>query len=491
MAVKTYDHQIYQVAHPLMQKLIQQSINVRKFQSIYPVLFDYLKKTREKVTEQLILELKGPVQEYFEYKTVNELAEQLEIILLDRRLVDQALGYIQTGKVYLHDEFLVKNILTKQELTDIFNNLSQDFWDLIITDYAEKITPDENFSAQYIETLKRVLDSRRWYLPNLLPAWNIEELLVDYMAIMLKYDKYKNLKKKFSHQKAGNDTSKSYPTNAETKDCLKKLFLYDQPLLNAKGAFIDFHTDKNGERSSNYFGVNVDLEDRPQSLPAILSEFVWSYASRRIDYYRGGENGSWEEGEYLQQMSKTVNQLTEMLDKLINQNSFLDRYDTIFSALLALLYFDGVFSQMSRQDYKELENLNLLEMFRYLNDQLDLDEITIKNIQIEHEQHERILTSLKPYTIDDLIQKIIKLFECSEEVKLELITESGKKTTHLLFTLKNEKLSYKLSIKGMKTKIETMLGHFFLNEEERILQGKSDNLLGLSAIFTLLFEKIN
>lgn len=491
MAVKTYDHQIYQVAHPLMQKLIQQSINVRKFQVIYPELFGILKKFRDYVANHLYFALKDPIQKHFNYESDDQILNQVNIILFDRRLVDQALGYIQTGKVYLHDEFIVKNILNKEQLTDIFNNLSQDFWDLIITDYAEKITPDENFSAQYIETLKRVLDSRRWYLPNLLPAWNIEELLVDYMAIMLKYDKYTNLKKNSSHQKAGNDTSKSYPTNAETKDCLKKLFLYDQPLLNAKGAFIDFHTDKNGERSSNYFGVNVDLEDRPQNLPAILSEFVWSYASRRIDYYRGGENSSWEEGEYLQQMSKTVNQLTEMLDKLINQNSVLDRYDTIFSALLALLYFDGVFSQMSRQDYKVLEDLNLLEMFRHLNDQLDLDEITIKNIQIEHEQREQILTSLKPYTIDDLIQKIVKLFECSEEVKLELITESGKKPTHLVFSIEREKLSYKLDVKGMKRKIKIMLGHFFLNEEERMLQGKNDNLLGLSAIFTLLFKKIN
>ena len=62
---------------------------------------------------------------------------------------------------------------------------------------------------------------------------------------------------------------------------------------------------------------------------------------------------------------------------------------------------------------------------------------------------------------------------------------------HLVFTLKQEKLSYKLNIKGMKRKIEVMLGHFFLNEEERVSVKKNDDLLGLSPIFTLLFEKIN
>ena len=43
----------------------------------------------------------------------------------------------------------------------------------------------------------------------------------------------------------------------------------------------------------------------------------------------------------------------------------------------------------------------------------------------------------------------------------------------------------------MKRKIEVMLGHFFLNEEERVSVKKNDDLLGLSPIFTLLFEKIN
>lgn len=479
MAVKRYEHQIYHIAHPLMQKLIRQAIDVRKFQAIYPELFSIMKGLRnyptntglrEYVAHKLCLALKDPLQKHFDFESDDQLLKQLNIILFDRRLIDQALGYIQTGQVYLHDEFLVKNILTKQQLTDIFEKISLDFWEGLVAVYAKKITSDENISEQYIKTLKKVLDIKGWYLPNLLAAWSIGQLFVDYMSIALEYDKYKATDDDTSYQVLDSTKKKQYPTYAETKKCLKHLFLYDQPVLNSKKAFIDFHTDKNGERSSRYFGVNVGLDDTPQSLPSILSAFVLSYSSRRIDYFREGKEGGLKEGHDLQQMSKVVNQLTEMLDKLINKDSFLDRYDTILSALLALLYFDGVFSQLSRQDYIELEDLNFIELFRHFKYLEDSEERVEINLQTEQEMRQQILTPSTSYTIDDLVQKIVELFEGNEKIKLELKTKSGKKPTHLLFTLKNEKLSYELDVKGMKRKIKIMLGHFFLNEEELVLE---------------------
>jgi len=462
MAVKTYDHQIYHIAHPLMKKLIQQAIDVRKFQAIYPEVFGMLKGLRVWVENYLSSKLKGPIQAYFQDENDEGLARQIDIILNDRRLVDQALGYIQTGQVFLHDEFLVKNIFTKQELTDIFKQLRLVFWDLLIADYAAKIVPGENVAGQYIETLKKVLDVKGWYLPNLIPAWGVEQLFVDYMAILLKYDKYKTSDADYSRKPENPYEAKQYPTYTETKACLKKLFLYDQPLFSGKGAFIDFHTAENGEKSSNYFGVNVNLEDTPQRLPYILSEFILSYSARRIDYYRGGEQADFKEGHDFQQMSKVANELTEILDKFINKNSALDRYDSITSALLALFYFDGVFGQLSGQHQKELEDLNFLEMQRYFNHQSISDPNIAEMIKKECVHRNLILTSQKPYTIDDLIQKIVKLFEGNDEVLLELKTEFGKKPTHLIFTIDQENLIYKLDVKGLKAKIKKMLGHFFL-----------------------------
>ena len=333
MSEKRYEHQIFHIAHPLMQKLIRQAIDVRKFQAIYPELFSMLKGLRDYVAHKLCLALKDPIQKHFDYESDDQLLKQLNIILFDRRLVDQALGYIQTGQVYLHDEFLVKNILTKQELEAIFKEIRLDFWEGLVADYAKKIAPDENISEQYIETLKNVLDIRRWYLPNLLPVWSIEQLFVNYMAIALEYDKYKASDDDKSDQVLDSTKKKQYPTYAETKKCLKRLFLYDQPVLNSKNAFIDFHTDKNGERSSHYFGVNVDLEGTPQSLPSILSEFILSYSSRRIDYFREGKEGGLKEGHDLQQMSKVVNQLTEILDQFTNKGLGIERYTSILSAL--------------------------------------------------------------------------------------------------------------------------------------------------------------
>jgi len=492
MAVKTYDHQIYHIAHPLMKKLIQQAIGVRKFQAIYPEFFGMLKGLRDWVKNYLYAELKGPIQAYFQYENDEELASQIGIILNNRRLVDQALGYIQTGQVFLHDEFLVKNIFTKQELTDIFEQLRLVFWnELTAEEYAEKFFNDPKVPEIYLTTLKKVLDIKGWYLPNLIPEWSVEQLFVDYMTVFLKYDKYKKSDADCSGQHTNLNEAKQHPTYAETRECLKDIFKHNQPLLNAKGAFIDFHTAENAERSSNYFGVNVDLDDLPDNLPCILSEFIVSYSARRIDYYRGGEQVTFKEGHALQQMSKVNNTILKMLDKLTNQNTALDRADSLISGLLALLYVDGVFSRFSTNSQRELESLNTLEMFRHFKFLSDSEESAAKNLQTEKGMRQQILTSLTPYKINDLVQKIVKLFEGNDEVRLELKTESGKKPTHLIFTIEDEKLSYELSIKGMKSKIARMLEHFFLNEEERMLNGKSENLLGLSAIFTPLFKKIN
>jgi len=487
---RSYQHQIFNIAHPLMQKLIGQAIEVRKFRTIYPVLFDILKSLRKRVKEYLSDQLKEPIQRHFKFENDEDITKQINIILNDRRFVDQALGYVQNGKIYLHDEFLVKNILSKEQLNDLFDGIGVAFWEKLIPDYVKSLTPDERDSKKYIEVLKSVLNSNGWYLPNLIPVWEIEDLFVDYTAILLKYDKYKENDHDTSCQILDSNKRKQYPTYTETKECLEKLFLYDQPLLNSKNAFIDFHTEKNGNRSSNCFGVNVNLDYSPQHLPQILSDFLMSYSARRIDFYRGGEEGNLNEGHNLQQSSKVMNQLIGIMDGFTNKNLGLQQYITITSALLALLYFDGVFSQFSKESLKELEDLNCLEMIRHSNHIAMPEPQVLENIKKEDAHREKLLASLKPYSIDDLVKKILELFRENEEVSAELKIESGKKPTHIVFSIKHEKLSYALSIKGLKSKIKGMLEHFFLSEEVKGLNEQDKNSLGLSPIFTPLFQVI-
>ena len=165
MTEKTYDHQIYHITHPLVRKLIIQAIEVRKFRGLYPLLFDELSHVRKDIYKQLIEELKGPLQQYFEYEDEEQLYDQLDIILIERRLIDQAIGYIQTGEVFLHDEFLVRNILTKQELEAIFTRVRGDFWNNTIANYVQ-IGAGKPLTEEYTETLKKVLTVKDWYLPN-------------------------------------------------------------------------------------------------------------------------------------------------------------------------------------------------------------------------------------------------------------------------------------------------------------------------------------
>lgn len=364
-------------------------------------------------------------------------------------------------------------------MTDIFEKIRLDFWSNFIKFIPEFSNAPESIQ-NHSATLMKVLHTKGWYLPNLLPAWSVEELFVDYITVFLKYNKYKT-----SHQ----DSGKQYPTKDELKESLKNIIGYDQPLFNDHGTFIDFYTNEQGQRSSNYLGVNIDLDGSLHSLPYILSEFIVSYSSRWIDYSRKGQKGGLGEGDDIQLIAQVNNTILKMLDKLTNRNTALDRADSLISGLLALLYFDGIFSQFTITDQTELEDLNIIEMFRHFKYLKDSEERVKINLQAEQEIRQQIFASLTPYTIDDLIQKIVKIFEGNEDVKLELEMRSGKKPTHLVFTIEHEKLSCELDVKGMKQKIKRMLGHFFANEEKRLLKDKSDSLLGLSPIFTPLFKK--
>lgn len=307
----------------------------------------------------------------------------------------------------------------------------------------------------------------------------------------MKYNKYKESDHDTSRQILDPNKMKQYPTYAETSACLKKLFLYDQPLLNSKNAFIDYHTEKNGNRSSDCFGVNVNLGYSTEHLPQILSSFLLAYSSRRIDFYRGGEKSNLNEGHNFQKSSEIMNHLIGVLDDITNKKLGLHQYISIASGLLALLYFDGVFSKFSEQSLKELEDLNWLEMIRLSNKHTPLLEPQVlENIKKEEAYREKLLASLEPYSIDELVQKILGLFNEKSEVKAELKIEFGKKPTHLVFSIEHEKLSDKLSIKGLNVKIEGMLENFFLNDELKCLNKQGKNSLGLSPIFTPLFQVV-
>lgn len=92
MSKPIFDHEIFRIAHPVMQKLIQQAVQSKEFQATFPDLYVYL----EHVIIQTGINLKHQITVKYKEKTTlsaTVIKENVETILLDRRLLDHVVGY--------------------------------------------------------------------------------------------------------------------------------------------------------------------------------------------------------------------------------------------------------------------------------------------------------------------------------------------------------------------------------------------------------------
>jgi hypothetical protein len=47
MSNPVFDHEIYRIAHPVMQKLVKQAVKAREFQATFPNLYNELIRIRD------------------------------------------------------------------------------------------------------------------------------------------------------------------------------------------------------------------------------------------------------------------------------------------------------------------------------------------------------------------------------------------------------------------------------------------------------------
>lgn len=328
MSKPVFDHEIFRIAHPVMQRLILQAVQSKEFQATFPDLYVYL----EQIIIQIGINLKKQLTEKYKEKTnlsATQIQKDVETILLDRRLLDHVLGYCQTHELSLADEYLINDLLQHDEILKIFDQSYAFFW--------EELKEYERMSNHtYLsEILLTHLKNNNLYLPNLFPHWHIEQLFLDYFMIFIDYHKFNNNK-----VKSQNITRQ--PTATEAKQVLSRLFKYNSPLPAYKKSFIDTASYDPEATSPEYLSLNIHLDEDLNNLPSIINDFLHNMIARKIDRWRHGTNAVIPINEIqLQKIHQTRNQL----DIVVNASSTLKRADTILSALISLIYYEEVFKR--------------------------------------------------------------------------------------------------------------------------------------------------
>jgi hypothetical protein len=100
MSKPVFDHEIYRIAHPVMQKLVKQAVKAREFQATYPHLYNELMNIRALILRQLI----NLLTEKYKEKTsldAQQIRIEVEMIVIGRQLLNHVMGYCQTKKCLL------------------------------------------------------------------------------------------------------------------------------------------------------------------------------------------------------------------------------------------------------------------------------------------------------------------------------------------------------------------------------------------------------
>lgn len=328
MSKPIFDHEIFRITHPVMQKLIQQAVQSKEFQATFPDLYVYL----EHVIIQIGINLKHQLTVKYKEKTTlsaTVIKENVETILLDRRLLDHVIGYCQTYELYLADEYLIHDLLQHYEIVSIYNQAYIFFWDQI-KEYEIRST--NIYSSEIFLTH---LKNNNLYLPNLFPHWTIEQLFLDYFMIFIDYHKFNNTKVK-------NPIITKQPTDQEAKLVLSRLFKYDSPLPAYNKSFIDASSYDSEATSPEYLNLNIHLDENSNNLPTIINDFLHHFIARKVDRLRSGFNKAIPINEV--QFQK-IHQIRNQLDSVVNASSVLKRADTVLSALISLIFYEQIFKR--------------------------------------------------------------------------------------------------------------------------------------------------
>ncbi|CAB1207507.1 hypothetical protein [Acinetobacter bouvetii] len=400
-----FDHVIYRIAHPVMQKLVNQARQAKEFQADFPHLYEYIKQVKIQIYMRLIEQLTIKYQEKTNLSAEN-IRRNVEKIIIDRKLLNHILGYCQTHGLYLADEYLIHDLLQHYEVKKIFDDSYNFFWEQI-HEYKQ-LTDDQFLLSDFLPVY---LKKNNYYLPNLFPNWDVEELFLDYLKILLHYKKFNN-----------EIIEDNHPTYEDAQQTLCSLFKYDSPLPAYNKSFIDASSYDLQATSPEYLNLNIHLDEDPNNLPSLISDFLHHLNARKVDRQRKGFNTSMPINE---DQFKKIYHLQTQIDVVVNASSYLKRPDTILTALISLIYYDQIFKR------KILEGDPLrYQRFNYLKAIIDNTEVEIPNWVKETVNFDAIqdmpnwINRKNDFNLSHLMEKLRELVQTRDDFKISTIPQN-------------------------------------------------------------------
>lgn len=436
MSNPIFDHEIYRIAHPVMQKLVKQAVKAREFQATYPNLYSELIRIRAVILRQLINLL---TEKYKERTSLDakQIKIEVEMIVFGRQLLNHVMGYCQTKQLFAEDIFLLKHLLQSNELTYIFEELSCIFWENI--NRYEELTQFQNFSKNFKEIL-----NEEYFLPDLLPLWNIKSLFLDYLKIFIEYHNFKSSK----NIKGTNITR--YPTEKEVLDAIKRLVIYDTPIQNSTKSFIEHSQKDSNLLASKFINLHLNLEEDVSNLPVLLSKFIYQFMAARLDKQR---NGTDTQPEIDNKLAEKIHNLSIILDDCINSLEVLKRADAILTALISLIYYDKIFeTKIIKGEIQEFESANYSK-FMLSEIHAPANQTIVENA-INQDRRHSINHSGDDY-FSDLFHTLYELLESDKDIK---IIEPKKASTFITCGMRDILYEHTFSKTSLSKGLDAMVG---------------------------------
>lgn len=446
MSNPIFDHEIYRIAHPVMQKLVYQAVKVREFQAIFPNLYSELVRIRAVILRELIDLL---TEKYKERTSLDaeKIRHEILTIVVDRQLLNHVMGYCQTKELITEDIFLLNRLLEPNELRSIFEQLYSIFWEYI--QKYEEFTQLPNFSTNF----KAVLN-QKYFLPDLLPLWDIKSLFLDYLKVYIQYHNFKNSK----DVKGTNITRE--PTDKEAYGVLKRLKTYDIPLQKSTKSFIGNSTLDPNPLSSNFINLHLHLEEDIRNIPALLSKFIHQFMSTRIDYERKGTDAQIVIENNLREK---IHNLSIILDDCTNSLEVLKRADAILTALISLIYYDEVFeTKIIKGNIQAFESANYCKLV--INEVHDPANQTILANSINTARSDSVNHTGSDH-FSNLFNTLYELLEKDEDIE---IIETKKPTTFITCHMRDTLYEHVFSKASLSKGLDAMVGKLSLELAEII-----------------------
>lgn len=446
MTEKVFKHAIFEIAHPLVQNLIEQVVLSRKFSLVFPAFYNFICNRRADIEIWLSRELLVYVKKYYESNNVGELnADGIDIdnevltIINVRNLMDGALWFIQKGEVQVYDHYLLHNkIMTSNEIERLYQVISNRFWehyeDFLLKSIA---TPKEQLPI-FKASIVSYLDDHQLYLSSIVPSWTLKQLLVAFLPIYLTYEKYNNTKNESSAMPVT-----KLPTYEECKNILEPLFIFNMPVKMAHKSFIDYTPYHQGQILTKYMGLVLSFDEAPENLSFILRDFLIKYTSGKIDYLTSGTTKLPKKSEQeLSNLSSNLTNLISLLDGLSSRkdaNQILTKiteYSSTLNAIIALLYFDEAYADMYDLQYSL--DFDAYQCLKYLSDKKNIvDDVLMRDAKRHLEQFKR--RKKKQYELSLFMEKLKNLASFSPKINVISYRRAKNPISTLTCSLKEEK----------------------------------------------------